>query len=115
MRSSQSTTTLPGRRFRRDRGSAALRFLEFFTVNIRHRNTRAAYARAAAAFLRWCEGQAIDVQRVHVAVYIRPTHEASYAHEPGPPPHATEAGAPGSLGVSCFRFDALRLLPGCFY
>ena len=31
----------------------ALRFLEFFTVNIRNQNTRAAYARAAAAFLRW--------------------------------------------------------------
>ena len=27
---------------------AALRFIEFFTVNIRNRNTRAAYARAAA-------------------------------------------------------------------
>ena len=53
---------------------AALRFLEFFTVNIRNRNTRAAYARAAAAFLRWCEGQAISelgrVQPVHVAAYI---------------------------------------------
>ena len=36
---------------------AARRFLEFFTVNIRNRNTRAAYARAAAVFLRWCEGQ----------------------------------------------------------
>jgi integrase/recombinase XerD len=53
---------------------AALRFLEFFTVNIRNRNTRAAYARAAAVFLRWCEGQGItrlrDVQPVHVAAYI---------------------------------------------
>ena len=29
---------------------AALRFLEFFTVNIRNQNTRAAYARAAADF-----------------------------------------------------------------
>jgi hypothetical protein len=29
---------------------AALRFMEFFTVNIRNRNTRAAYARAAAVF-----------------------------------------------------------------
>jgi hypothetical protein len=28
---------------------AVLRFLEFFTVNIRNKNTRAAYARAAAA------------------------------------------------------------------
>src|SRR6202158_4746548 len=52
----------------------ARRFLEFFTVNIRNRNTRAAYARAAAVFLRWCEGQGItrlqDVQPVHVAAYI---------------------------------------------
>src|SRR6202140_3160870 len=50
------------------------RFLEFFTVNIRNRNTRAAYARAAAVFLRWCEGQGItrlqDVQPVHVATYV---------------------------------------------
>ena len=53
---------------------AALRFLEFFTVNIRNRNTRAAYGRAAADFLRWCEGQGIDtlrrVQPVHVVAYI---------------------------------------------
>ena len=53
---------------------AARRFLEFFTVNIRNKNTRAAYTRAAAAFLRWCEGQGIDelgrVQPVHVAAYI---------------------------------------------
>ena len=39
--------------------SAPLRFLEFFTVNIRSKNTRAAYARDAAAFLRWCEGQGL--------------------------------------------------------
>jgi len=32
-----------------------LRFLEFFTVNIRNPNTRAAYGRAARNFLRWCE------------------------------------------------------------
>ena len=55
-------------------GSGARRFLEFFTVNIRNPNTRAAYARAAAVFLRWCEGQGIarlqDVQPVHVAAYI---------------------------------------------
>jgi site-specific recombinase XerD len=50
------------------------RFLEYFTVNIRNRNTRAAYGRAAADFLCWCEGQGIDalgrVQPVHVAAYI---------------------------------------------
>ena len=53
---------------------AALRFLEFFAVNIRNRNTRAAYGRAAGAFLRWCEGQGIGelgrVQPVHVAAYV---------------------------------------------
>ena len=53
---------------------AALRFLEYFTVNIRNKNTRAAYGQAAGAFLRWCEGTGItrieDVQPVHVAGYI---------------------------------------------
>jgi hypothetical protein len=36
-----------------------LRFLEFFTVNISNFNTRAAYARAARSFLRWCEGRGL--------------------------------------------------------
>jgi integrase/recombinase XerD len=57
------------------RGRAALRrFVEFSAVNIRNKNTRVAYARAAGAFLRWCEGQGIGelgrVQPVHVAAYI---------------------------------------------
>jgi integrase/recombinase XerD len=53
---------------------AAWRFLEFFTVNIRNKNTRAAYGQAAGAFLSWCEGRGImrieEVQPVHVAGYI---------------------------------------------
>lgn len=53
---------------------AAWRFVEFFTVNIRNKNTRAAYGRAAAGFLAWCEGRGIRslaaVQPVHVAAYI---------------------------------------------
>ena len=53
---------------------ASWRFLEFFTVNIRNRNTRAAYGQAAGSFLRWCEGRGIlrieEVQPVHVAAYI---------------------------------------------
>ena len=51
---------------------AARRFLEFFAVNIRNRNTRAAYARVARVFLNWCEEKhrgAIrelrDIQPVH--------------------------------------------------
>lgn len=51
-----------------------LRFLEFFTVNIRNPNTRAAYGRAARNFLRWCEARGLaelkDVQPVHVAAYV---------------------------------------------
>jgi integrase/recombinase XerD len=53
---------------------AAWRFVEFFAVNIRNKNTRAAYGQAAGAFLRWCESKGItrieDVQPVHVAGYI---------------------------------------------
>ena len=55
-------------------GGAALRFLEFFTVNIRNSNTRDACGRDAGTFLRWCEGQGItslaEVLPVHVAAYI---------------------------------------------
>src|SRR5258708_20888005 len=50
------------------------RFVEFFTVNIRNKNTRAAYGQAAGAFLPWCEGRGVtrveDIQPVHVAGYI---------------------------------------------
>jgi site-specific recombinase XerD len=53
---------------------ARKRFLEFFTVNIRNPNTRAAYGRAAATFLRWCDVRGIgaldQVEPVHVAEYI---------------------------------------------
>jgi len=53
---------------------ASWRFLEFFTVNIRNKNTRAAYTVAASAFLRWCEEKGMtelaEVKPVHVAAYI---------------------------------------------
>src|SRR6266851_4747785 len=53
---------------------ARKRFLDFFTVNIRNPNTRAAYGRAAATFLRWCDGRGIgaldQVEPVDVAAYI---------------------------------------------
>lgn len=56
---------------------ASRRFLEFFTVTIRNKNTRAAYAHAAAVFLGWCADRGInrlqDVQPVHVAAYIQRT------------------------------------------
>jgi integrase/recombinase XerD len=52
---------------------AARRFLEFFTANIRNRNTRAAYAQAVAQFLRWCEGRSLSLATIEpmaVAAYI---------------------------------------------
>jgi integrase/recombinase XerD len=53
---------------------AAWRYVEFFTVNIRNVNTRAAYGRAAATFMRWCEkcglSELHQVQPIHVAAYI---------------------------------------------
>src|SRR3954454_1234007 len=53
---------------------AKKRFVEFFTANIRNRNTRLAYARAVANFFAWCEQARLTtlegVQPVHVASYI---------------------------------------------
>jgi site-specific recombinase XerD len=52
---------------------AGLRFLEFFTANIRNLNTRRAYHRACLDFFRWCESRGLELERigpVHVAAYI---------------------------------------------
>jgi site-specific recombinase XerD len=48
--------------------------IEFFTANIRNRNTRAAYARAITQFFQWCEARRItqldQLQPVVIAGYI---------------------------------------------
>src|SRR5215213_7598425 len=53
---------------------AQKRFVEFFTANIRNRNTRLAYARAVSNFFAWCEQVGLStlnsVEPVHVAAYI---------------------------------------------
>jgi hypothetical protein len=52
---------------------AARRFIEFFTANIRNRNTRAAYAFAVARFARWCDTRGFALAQltpVIVAAYI---------------------------------------------
>lgn len=52
---------------------AARRFIEFFTANIRNRNTRAAYAQAVAQFLSWCEERRLSLKAIDpitVAAYI---------------------------------------------
>jgi integrase/recombinase XerC len=54
--------------------SVQLRFLEFFTANIRNANTRRSYAQAAKEFLDWCGTAGVRsinaIQPVHVAAYI---------------------------------------------
>src|ERR1022692_1429258 len=52
---------------------AGLRFVEFFTANIRNPNTRRAYHRACTDFFRWCGSRGLQLERigpVHVAAYI---------------------------------------------
>ena len=52
---------------------ASRRFVEFFTANIRNKNTRKAYVRALADFLDWCEARGVelrDIRPVVVAAYI---------------------------------------------
>ena len=62
---------------------ATWRFLEFFTVNIRNKNTRAAYGFAAGAFLAWCESRGItridEVRPIHVAGYVEQLQEVRKA------------------------------------
>ena len=53
--------------------NATKRFLEFFTANIRNRNTRAAYAQAVGQFLRWCDANHVGltaIEPIHVAAYV---------------------------------------------
>lgn len=53
---------------------AAIRYLEFFTANIRNANTRRAYARAANEFLAWCKAVGLPnlaaVAPLHVSTWI---------------------------------------------
>jgi site-specific recombinase XerD len=86
---------------------AKKRFLEFFTINIRNPNTRAAYHRAAVEFLEWCEarkmGRLDEVQAVHVAAYIKQLGRrlsAPYQATPCLYPYAVRLadGRPGGSG-----------------
>ena len=52
---------------------AARRFFEFFTANIRNKNTRVAYGRAAGQFFRWCDGRGLALGQLEpmiVAAYV---------------------------------------------
>lgn len=61
--------------------AASWRFADFFTANIRNKNTRLAYARAISQFLSWCEGRGVRLPGIH------PTLVAGYIEQhPGSPP-----------------------------
>jgi len=52
---------------------AVRRFIEFFTANIRNKNTRAAYAQAASQFCRWSERRRFSldlIEPITVAAYV---------------------------------------------
>jgi integrase/recombinase XerD len=54
-------------------GKATDRFIEFFTANIRNRNTRIAYATALRDFFNWCDDRGLvleEIRPVMVAAYI---------------------------------------------
>ncbi|MGB3721584.1 MAG: tyrosine-type recombinase/integrase [Pacificimonas sp.] len=62
---------------------AQMRFVEFFTANIRNPHTRRAYGRAVSDFLTWCELRGVtalpQVMPLHVAAWIEElgvTHSA---------------------------------------
>jgi site-specific recombinase XerD len=60
---------------------AVWRFIEFYTANIRNKNTRAAYAKAVSQFFAWCEGRHLTLAQ------IRPVVVAGYIEQhPGSPP-----------------------------
>ena len=54
--------------------STQIRFLEFFTANIRNPNTRKAYGNAVGLFLSWCAFRGVeslpDIQPIHVAAWM---------------------------------------------
>ena len=55
------------------------RFLEFFTANIRNKNTRLAYARSVRQFLDWCEHRQVTLAKIEpmiVAAYIEELTQA---------------------------------------
>jgi site-specific recombinase XerD len=53
------------------------RFIEFFTANIRNRNTRMAYALAVRQYFDWCEQRGLRLDA------IRPTTVAAYIEQLG--------------------------------
>jgi site-specific recombinase XerD len=81
---------------------AGERFFEFFTANIRNKNTRRAYYKAAGRFSEWCQGR-----ELHELGQVKPMHIAGYMEWLGMP----EPKGPGLAKPSVKQqLAALRML-----
>ncbi|MDL5047323.1 tyrosine-type recombinase/integrase [Oscillatoria amoena NRMC-F 0135] len=61
---------------------ASRRFMEFFTANIRNKNTRLAYARAVGQFFTWCEKKRLPLSALQptlVALYVEELQQSHSA------------------------------------
>jgi integrase/recombinase XerD len=47
---------------------ASFRFVEFFTANIRNRNTRVSYGRAVREFCEWCEDHGLSLEALNPVI-----------------------------------------------
>jgi hypothetical protein len=94
---------------------ASWRFLDFFTVKIRNKNTRAGYSVAAREFLRWCEQKNLtelaQVKPMHVAAYIEQLQGKMKA--PSVKQHEALRAASIALIVAKRRAPDFRLLRRC--
>jgi hypothetical protein len=55
-----------------------LRFIQFFTANVRNRNTRRAYARAVKQFFDWTEGRRLKLEDIDAL--LAGSHEGLHQH-----------------------------------
>lgn len=64
--------------FARAGEKASRRVLEFFTAQIRNRNTRVAYGRAVARFAAWCDEHGVPIERLEPLIVARYVEELSH-------------------------------------
>ena len=62
---------------------ASRRFIEFFTANIRNRNTRMAYARAVKQFFDWCDKRKLELNDIE-ALSVAASSSSSASRRPSP-------------------------------
>ena len=64
--------------FARAGEKASRRVLEFFTAQIRNRNTRLAYGRAVGRFAAWCDERRVSIERLEPMIVARYVEELSH-------------------------------------